>query len=514
MITDRKNFLMSAVEDEATVPAGVGEEVVEPKPVPLRQLRVEKLNMQCEWQSCKCNYSDYEDFQKHVFAHIEDIHVMEKDNHVEYVCLWDICGYTTRDYHEMVRHIHCHSYHAKLLAIGLNGRATLKLKCCKKDSSKRNQLTPYPQEHQCMWYQCEDKFNSIQAFFDHVRLHTNYSKSLVCSWSGCGAKFPRRVLLTMHVRSHTGERLIACYHCGQHFACNRKLSDHLNRQNVDAESPFRCSMCGLRCASAYLLSEHSRGHVSAHACSLCDMSAPSLGALATHVRYRHLHHLRPDHKRPHRCTLCEYRAIRKWDLQKHMRTHKKNKDMSEDENSECELKVKNVSKKKYACHMCPEKSMKVFSRGTRLTSHLVKVHGAQWPSGHSRFRYQISEDGMYRLTTTRYEVLEVSKKIVDGYSGPKESLSNQFEFKLDVKSKATARRPTRYAISLKNDEKDSGKLKEVKLKKIKVKKVKLQKIKVEEESVEITMFDVDDQGNVLNSQVINSNYLRVIDPDM
>lgn len=62
------------------------------------------------------------------------------------------------------------------------------------------------------------------------------------------------------------------------------------------------------------------------------------------------------------------------------------KEISDEENSELESKPKKVSNKKYACHMCPEKKTKVFSRGSRLTTHLVKVHGAQWPCGHSRFR--------------------------------------------------------------------------------------------------------------------------------
>ncbi|KAJ0175274.1 hypothetical protein K1T71_009415 [Dendrolimus kikuchii] len=482
---DRKNFLISAAEDDATVPAGVNEPDIQPKVVPIHYLRVHKLNMECEWQSCRCRYSDYDMFRKHVYSHVQDLHVIKKEGSVEYVCLWDICGYTSTDFEEMVCHVNYHAYHAKLLAIGFNGRATLQLQCCKKDSSKRNQLPKFPNKHLCMWTGCDKQFNSIQSFFDHVRLHTNYSEQFLCSWGGCGAKFHRRVLLTMHVRSHTGERLIACYHCGQHFACNRKLCDHLRRQNVYPNTPYSCSMCGIKCASEYLLNEHARRHVSTYACTLCDMSAPSAGALAHHVRYRHLD---PKDTRVHKCPHCDYKAISNWDLRKHVRRHKK-RDLSDDENSEGESKVKVMSTKKYACHMCPEKSMKIFSRGTRLTSHLVKDHGAQWPFGHSRFRYQISEDGMYRLTTTRYEVLEVSKKIVDGYSGPKDSLTNQFEFKVETEE-ATASTPKKYKISLKNDTVDKKAVDEV-----------------DGTKVEITMCDVDEEGNIIKSEVFKSEYV-------
>lgn len=73
------------------------------------------------------------------------------------------------------------------------------------------------------------RFDHGQMFVDHVRRHVGESSGL-CSWAGCGATFPRRTLLTSHVRSHTGERMVACYHCGRHFASYRKLRDHLRRQ--------------------------------------------------------------------------------------------------------------------------------------------------------------------------------------------------------------------------------------------------------------------------------------------
>lgn len=58
----------------------------------------------------------------------------------------------------------------------------------------------------------------------------NYSTRLVCSWAGCGAQFTRRVIFAAHTRSHTGEKVIACYHCGRHYARNRKLTEHILRQ--------------------------------------------------------------------------------------------------------------------------------------------------------------------------------------------------------------------------------------------------------------------------------------------
>ncbi|KAG6446086.1 hypothetical protein O3G_MSEX004259 [Manduca sexta] len=499
---DRKKFLLNAAEDEASVPAGVNESSVEPKAVPLNRLRLDKLHMECEWHTCRKKSSDYEEFQKHIQTHISDVKpVVDKNESVEYACLWDVCGHITPDFNEMVRHINYHAYHAKLLAIGFNGRATLKLVRCRKDSSKRNQLPKFIGEHVCMWTGCQLKYSSIQAFFDHIKQHIAHSENLQCSWAGCGAIFNRRTFLTIHMRIHTRERLIACYHCGVHFTCNRKLCDHLRRQNVNPNSAFACSLCGTLCATEYLLNEHARQHVSAYVCALCDMSAPTPAALAHHVRYRHLP---PAAARLHACQLCAYRAVTQSDLRKHLRrTHNKEKavkkaegsdpdDFSDDSDAESKLRKKK-STKKYACHLCPEKHMKIFSRGYRLTTHLVKEHGAQWPHGHSRFRYQISEDGMYRLTTTRYEVLEVFKKIVDRDSGPNELLTNKFEFKLQQTAEPTETTPRQFEIAFKN---------ETEMEKFE-KTIKNDEKKDDKTKVEIVMCDVDEEGNIIRSEVMN-----------
>ncbi|CAH0399572.1 unnamed protein product [Chilo suppressalis] len=498
----RKKFLQSVPED-ATVPAGVGEREEEPKNVPLHRLRLDRLQMDCQWASCRWRFGNYELLQKHVHMHTSDLHAIDTDGSVEYVCLWDVCGHKSSDFPEMVRHVNYHAYHAHLLAVGFNGRATLKLGRCDKDSTKRNQLPPLKSEHCCMWTGCEEKFNAIQSLFNHVKLHIKYlDEEFLCSWAGCGMTFTRRVFVTMHVRSHTGERMIACYHCGQHFACNRKLVDHIRRQNPSGS--YACSVCGVWCGTEYLLREHARQHVSMYACTLCHMSAPTPATLATHVRYRHLAHA----ARHHACPRCEYRAISKSDLKKHLPIHTKKRkrgktletteaedsedqDLSDEELSEVEKQSKPA--RKYACHMCPEKSMKVFSRGSRLTTHLVQVHGAQWPFGHSRFRYQISEDGMYRLTTTRYEILEVSKKIVDGYSGPKESLETSYDYDLRQVAEPTESTPRRFEVFCRGEED-----------KQREKKMKIEP-KVEENIVEITVCNVDEDGNIISTAVIDNS---------
>ncbi|XP_045513711.1 histone H4 transcription factor [Pieris brassicae] len=443
----RKKFFLTA-EDDATVPVGVGEVELEPRNVPVQKLRHERLCLECEWPSCREFFSNYVMFQAHVRMHISDVHITKMDGNVFYHCLWDVCGHKSTDRDQIIRHINYHAYHAKLLAIGLNARATLKLERCKKDSTKRNQLPPLLGDHCCMWYGCTQFFDSIQDFLDHVQTHiASCSRGqVICSWAGCGAVFVERAQLSRHMRAHTSERLIACYHCGTHFALNRKLSDHLMRQNVDPSAGHKCSICGEFFASDYLLREHVRRHVSCYACSLCDMSQPTPADLAHHVRYRHM---ASEDVRRHACPDCDYKAVTKYDLRAHIKIHNRKRKKSSDSDSDCEVK-KQKNTRKYICHICPDNKPTIFARGTYLTMHLVKVHGAQWPCGHSRFRYQKSEDGMFRLTTTRFEVLEVSKKIVDGCRGPNATLSNKYEFNIRKVADCTATAPTRYEISIIN----------------------------------------------------------------
>lgn len=95
---------------------------------------------------------------------------------------------------------------------------------------------------------------------------------------------------------------------------------------------------------------------------------------------------------------------------------------------------------------------------------------------------------MYRLTTTRYEFLDVSEKIVDGYSWPKESLTNSFEFNVKLTAEPTMTTPRKFEISLKNGEAEQAETKKT-------------------DAVEITMCDVDEEGNIINTEVINAGVI-------
>ncbi|GBP21890.1 Mariner Mos1 transposase [Eumeta japonica] len=73
---DRRNFMLSSVDDDTSVPAAVDEVDVKPVAVPIHKLREESLRLECEWRSCDTVTTNYELFQKHVIGHTRDLHVI------------------------------------------------------------------------------------------------------------------------------------------------------------------------------------------------------------------------------------------------------------------------------------------------------------------------------------------------------------------------------------------------------------------------------------------------------
>lgn len=146
------------------------------------------------------------------------------------------------------------------------------------------------------------------------------------------------------------------------------------------------------------------------------MTCPSTAALTQHFRYRHIN------DRPFKCSSCDYGAVYKWDLDKHInRMHSLEPPTYFCEEFDCDFTcttanlmrnhVRNVhgdGPSIYCCHCCDRR----YKRGSSLSRHLKQMHGFQLPSGHRRFTYHIDFDGAYRVQTTRMESLEVSEQIM------------------------------------------------------------------------------------------------------
>ncbi|XP_077298898.1 histone H4 transcription factor [Arctopsyche grandis] len=366
-----------------------------------RQARGKKIteqiiHMNCEWLDCTYKTDNYVQFKSHIKSHIPNVYIKTYDSGEKlYACQWEECGFETQSDAEVVRHINYHGYHSRLKAIGVNVHERYSMDKCSRASAQRNQIPELLSNHSCQWTGCTLSFNSIQDYFDHVSCHVlgvdpEQDGWLSCKWLGCRQRFRSLNKVKEHARRHTAERVVACSHCGGMFASNAVYEDHCVRQALAAEE-YRCETCGKLFSSERLMRNHARRHINSFKCSFCDMTASAPSALTKHIRYRHLNY------RPFKCRYCTYTAVGNIDMRNHLLRHEG-----------LTPKQKKATSRIYVCHYCED----FFNTGHTLTKHLVRIHGYNQASGFTRFRYEESEDGFYRLMPLRYESLEVSKQIM------------------------------------------------------------------------------------------------------
>ncbi len=173
----------------------------------------------------------------------------------------------------------------------------------------------------------------------------------------------------------------------------------------------RCSYCQKLFSTERLLRDHIRAHINVQQCPFCEMTATSAHNLRHHIRYKHS----DDRQFP--CQFCKFRAKSANDLTSHMRRHGDAAETVPDEEElcaydDCDFRTTNRQKMKfhvaqthnkegsrYCCHFCDAR----FLRGHYLTKHLSRRHNYRPPSGHSRLKYKLDDDGLYRVQTLRFE---------------------------------------------------------------------------------------------------------------
>ena len=78
--------------------------------------------------------------------------------------------------------------------------------------------------------------------------------------------------------------------------------------------------------------------------------------------------------------------------------------------------VHNGEGARYCCHLCEKR----FLRGHYLSKHLARSHIFRHPAGHSRFRYKLDDDGMFRVETIRFESDDLVVDVVEEEEGETE----------------------------------------------------------------------------------------------
>jgi hypothetical protein len=118
--------------------------------------------------------------------------------------------------------------------------------------------------------------------------------------------------------------------------------------------------------------------------------------LIKHINLKH------DNHYEYQCNECDFKAKELNSIKRHMlKFHLSNGEnafnTSDGQHFSCS----------YMCHVCN----KVYCQGSTLSQHLKKRHNFEWPSGHSRFKYKLENDGYYRLQTLRYESVELVEQL-------------------------------------------------------------------------------------------------------
>ncbi|KAK9506537.1 hypothetical protein O3M35_008457 [Rhynocoris fuscipes] len=375
------------------------------------------LTVICQWKDCSYFSKSQEDFYDHVKDHLPHLEVVSNSESEEcYKCLWLNCTLQSTDTEEITWHVKYHGFHAILKAKGDNVAKSHKLPPCTLSSLESNTFPNRGTPLICQWNSCNEKFSGQIELINHVHfyhllfLQSKSKERVKCQWTGCSLTTTKKSKLIDHVRMHTGDKAVACSHCGQMHANKTKFINHRNRQLPITEQSPQCSHCLVHFPNVRFLRIHMRQHVHLYKCCYCDITCSTVSILSAHIKYRHLPY------KPFKCTECSYVCKSKIDLSKHMMTHSGNIFICAQEGCNAQYRTvysldrhfekehtENPQLSKFACHLCS----KTFTRGAKLTKHLCSKHKVTKTSGYSRFEYRREEDGYYRLQTTRLESLEV-----------------------------------------------------------------------------------------------------------
>lgn len=207
-----------------------------------------------------------------------------------------------------------------------------------------------PKKYVC--YVCKQHYVDKKLLKSHMQVHLKNGGPYKCK--KCNKSINHISNFKRHIRVHTGEKLHECGICLLSFNTSWQLKIHQERahQNINRYSTkpknFVCDKCEKSFHDNGHLQEHMKFHgVREFDCQDCGKSYFTKSGLNRHVSA--IHKLEKNHK----CSLCDKRFGRNWDLKVHMIQHGRNENV----------------KAHVVCDICN----KIFSCQSKFKQHL-KVH--------------------------------------------------------------------------------------------------------------------------------------------
>ncbi|KAM8967779.1 zinc finger protein ZFAT [Pelodytes ibericus] len=216
---------------------------------------------------CQCSYSS-------ITKTCLKRHVMQKHSNTSLKCPAEGCGYSSPDKYRLQVHLRIHT-----------------------ELEKKTYSCP----------SCEKSFSDDRLIKSHIQTHhPDVSATLLSEVLG------RKVQL----KGLIGKRAVKCPYCD---SCFMKNGSDLQRHIWAHEGlkPFKCTVCDYAARSKSNLKAHMNRHSTekTHLCDMCGKKFKSKGTLKSHKL------LHTADGKQFKCTICEFTAVQKPHLLRHLEQH-------------------------------------------------------------------------------------------------------------------------------------------------------------------------------------------------